>query len=86
MKCIVVELTDGSIEAYAYPDDESAAAWFGECRTEWNAGRNLIFYLRPGYAGSYVMRHGDSVAHLELASLDDVKTRGVDFREAIIFG
>jgi hypothetical protein len=52
-------------------------------RTEWNAGRNLIFYLRPGSGGSYVMRHRESVTHLELASLDDVKTRGVDFRETI---
>jgi hypothetical protein len=86
VNCILVELTDGSIRAYAYPDDESAESWYRECRAEWNAGRNLIFYLRPGYGASYAMHAGDSVTHLELEALAHVKDRGIDYREAVVFG
>jgi hypothetical protein len=86
VNCIVVELTDGSVRAYSYPDEESAEAWYRECRAEWNAGRNLIFYFRRTHGPSSEMHFADNVAHLELASGDSVKSRGVESREAVIFG
>ena len=52
LNCILVELTDGSLRAYAYPDQESAEISYRECREEWNAGHNLIFYLRRADGGS----------------------------------
>lgn len=85
VRCILVELTDGSFRAYAYPDDDSAETCYRECRAEWNAGRNLMFNLR-GYGPSHAIHAGDSVAHLELIALDEIKNRGIDYREAFIYG
>jgi hypothetical protein len=84
--CILVEFTDGSFRAYDYPDEDSAVRSYDECRGEWNAGRNLVVYLRPrGFSSSGVHR-GDEVAHLELTTPDDAKGRGVECQQAVIFG
>jgi hypothetical protein len=44
--CVVVELVDGSLHAYVYPDKAIAESVYDECREEWNAGRTLVFNLR----------------------------------------
>jgi hypothetical protein len=86
VNCIVLELTDGTLLAYGYPDEESAATWYQECRQEWNAGRNLIFYLPPRrHAQSNEMHTGDDVAHIELTTRESVEQRGIEYREAVIF-
>lgn len=85
--CILVELTDGSIRAFVYPDEESAARWYEECRTEWNEERNLIFYRRSSRFGpSHEMYEGDNVAHLELTTPEIAAERGAESRAAVTFG
>ena len=87
VNCIIVEFTDGTARAYAYPDEESAKNWYRECRQEWNAGRDLIFYLPPTRRGPLNEIHvGDDVAHLELATRDSVEAREIECRAAVIFG
>jgi hypothetical protein len=88
--CILVELVDGTLDAFAYPDEESAQAHLRECRAEWNAGQSLIFNLTRSstnrFSPSNIEYPGDSVAHLELVTREDANTRGVDVRSAVVFG
>ncbi|MDX6453852.1 MAG: hypothetical protein QOH16_3901 [Gaiellaceae bacterium] len=87
VNCILVELTDGNLQAYAYPDEETAATWYRECRDEWNEGRNVIFHLpQRAHGPSTVMHFPDDVAHLELTTREALGTRGVEYREAVTFG
>ena len=85
--CILVELTDGSLRGFDYPDEESAKTWYSECREEWNAGRNVVFYMRrPRFGPSSEMHDGNEVAHLEVTTRDDASRRGAECRDAVIFG
>jgi hypothetical protein len=88
--CILVELIDGSTHGFAYPDEASAQAHFQECRTEWNAGRYLIFRVARSSTNRFsppvVEYHGDDVAHLELTTRDDADGRAIDVRSAVVFG
>jgi hypothetical protein len=86
--CIVVAFVDDSLRAYDFLDEDSAARWYGECGQEWNAGRSVVFYLRPArrLGGSSVMHSGDEVAHLELTTPEDAQARGVECSPAVIFG
>lgn len=88
--CILVELTDASLWAFSYPDEESARAHFNECRSEWNAGRTLIFYLARNstnrFAPPVVEFLGDEVAHIELTSREEAERRNVDVRRAVVHG
>lgn len=87
VNCIVVELTDGSLRAYVYPDEESARSWHAECHEEWNKGRNLIFHFPKGsYRGLNEIHSGDEVAHLRLATRESVTAANIDHRDAMIFG
>lgn len=85
--CIVVELTDGSFRAFAFPSEDIAAAWYQECRAEWNEARNLVFHVRSRRGPSVpTILDGDTVAHLELASHEDVDARGIRCSSAVTFG
>ena len=85
--CIFVELTDGTLQAFNYPDPESAEKSYRECREEWNAGRNVIFYLRrTRYGRPSALYYGDEVAHLELTTREDAAKRGADCQDAVVFG
>jgi hypothetical protein len=88
--CILVELTDRSLCAYNYPDEESAASWHSECRQEWNFGRTLIFNLRGSSVNRFMPDHemhdGDEVTHLALTTLEDAQKRGAICRDAVVFG
>jgi hypothetical protein len=86
--CILVELTDGTARAYEFPDEQSAATWYAECRSEWNAGRTVVFTLRPAhrFSPTSAMHRGDDVAHLELTTADAATARGVECSPAVILG
>jgi hypothetical protein len=45
--CIVVAFVDGSLRAYDFLDEDSAARWYGECGQEWNAGRSVVLRDAP---------------------------------------
>lgn len=87
--CILIELTDGSVRAFKYPDEEMAATWYEECRGEWNAGRTIIFNLRRSsvnrFAPSTEMHDGDGVSHLGLTTPAEAERRGAMLRDAVIF-
>jgi hypothetical protein len=87
VKCILVEFVDGSFRAFDYPDEDSAQRWYDECRSEWNAGRNVVFYLRPTRFGlSSEMHDGGLVAHLELTTREVAEAQGAECLSALIFG
>jgi hypothetical protein len=88
--CILVELIDGSIHAFSYPDEQSARTHLEESRAEWNAGRSLVFNLARSstnrFSPSNVEYPGDEVAHLELTTREDAEGRAIDLRTALVFG
>jgi hypothetical protein len=84
--CVVIELTSGARVAYSYPDAATASVVFEESRSEWNAGRNLVFYVRGPRGGTHALHPADDVAHLELAARASLKASGIEYREAFTFG
>jgi hypothetical protein len=88
--CILVELVDGSMDAYDYPDEESAESWYVECRQEWNAERTVLFNLRTNSQNRFsplVARYdSDQVSHLELTTRKDAEGRGALRRDAVLLG
>jgi hypothetical protein len=85
--CVLIELTNGDLKAFQFYDTDLAKRCWRECREEWNAGRNLVIYLRKTRCGPpSVMYHGDEVAHLELASREDATQRGAICKDAVVFG
>ena len=87
LNCIVLELTNGTTVAYSYPDEHSAQEWYRECRLEWNEGRTLTFHMPKRSRGAAMQIHpADDVAHLGLATRDELTARGIDYAEAVTFG
>jgi hypothetical protein len=86
LSCILVALTDGSLRAFDYPDEQSAESWYRESREEWNAGRTVVFYVRWRGSTSTERYGGDEVAHLEITTRDNAEARGAECQDALIFG
>lgn len=85
--CIVIELADGTMRAFAYPDEDSAAKSYSECRRDWNAGGVLLFYLRPVRGNTPTVTYpGDNVSHLERTTRRDAEVRGIECLSAVIVG
>jgi hypothetical protein len=85
--CILIELVDATWCGFDFGDEASAASWFAECRSEWNVGRNVIIYVRNRRGGPIAQTFdADEVAHLELASHTDARSRGVACAYAMTFG